>query len=220
MSSLCVRKNWKLVPLDCTTLHLLVPTSTNPKSYTVTIWIPDKSVIQMEDLSPVVKWSGIWMVVWKPDWIRPVYDPKCLVFKYPPIHVTLPFEYQTPILSGIQVLGIQMVTVPQVVFKMSAFGCLVTQFIVEFRFFRVDSFDTTFQRFTFLGQLLLLRHQPEILNGAFNKWRNANTTPSLLSIFHSDLCRQPFARYSYFPIWRASSLSHNPLKVDWLITSH
>ena len=29
----------------------------------------------------------------------------------PPSHVTLPFEYQTPLLSGIQVFGIQMVTI-------------------------------------------------------------------------------------------------------------
>ena len=29
----------------------------------------------------------------------------------PPSHVTLPFEYRTPTLSGIQVFGIQMVTV-------------------------------------------------------------------------------------------------------------
>ena len=30
----------------------------------------------------------------------------------PPSHVTITFEYQKPILSGIQVFGIQMVTVP------------------------------------------------------------------------------------------------------------
>ena len=32
-------------------------------------------------------------------------------------HVTLPFEYRTPILSGIQVFGIQMVTVVEFVDK-------------------------------------------------------------------------------------------------------
>ena len=38
--------------------------------------------IQMVDLCVVVKWSGIWMVVWKPDWKKPVYGPKCPVFKW------------------------------------------------------------------------------------------------------------------------------------------
>ena len=32
----------------------------SPSSITVTIWLLD--------LCPVLKWSGIWMVVWKPDW--------------------------------------------------------------------------------------------------------------------------------------------------------
>ena len=32
-------------------------------------------------------------------------------FNGPPSHVTLPFEYRTPILSGIHMFGIQMVTV-------------------------------------------------------------------------------------------------------------
>ena len=51
---------------------------------TVTIWIPSvyQSGIQMVDLCPVVKWSGIWMVVWKLDWKSPVYGPKCPVFKW------------------------------------------------------------------------------------------------------------------------------------------
>ena len=49
---------------------------------TVTIWIPDKSGIQMVDLCLVAKWSGIPMVVWKPDWKKPVYGPKCLVFDW------------------------------------------------------------------------------------------------------------------------------------------
>ena len=37
-------------------------------TFTVTIWIPDSSGIQMVDLCLIVKWSGIQMVVWKPDW--------------------------------------------------------------------------------------------------------------------------------------------------------
>ena len=36
----------------------------------------------MVDLCPVVKWCDIQMVVWKPDWKRPVYGPKCSVFEY------------------------------------------------------------------------------------------------------------------------------------------
>ena len=39
----------------------------NGDSNTVTIWIPDSSDIQMVDMCPVVKWSGIQMVAWKPD---------------------------------------------------------------------------------------------------------------------------------------------------------
>ena len=42
---------------------------------TVTIWIPESSGIPMVCL--VVKWSGIWMVVWKPDWKKPVHGPNC-----------------------------------------------------------------------------------------------------------------------------------------------
>ena len=30
----------------------------------------------------VVKRSGFWMVVWKPHWKKPIYGPKCLVFKW------------------------------------------------------------------------------------------------------------------------------------------
>ena len=37
--------------------------------------------IQMVDLCPVVKRSGIQMVVWKPDWKKPGYGPKCPVFE-------------------------------------------------------------------------------------------------------------------------------------------
>ena len=34
-------------------------------TYTVTIWIPNKSGIQMVQMCLVIKWSGFWMVVWK-----------------------------------------------------------------------------------------------------------------------------------------------------------
>ena len=85
--------------------------------------------------------SGIWVVVWKPDWKNPVHCPKCPVFEcvsewfaYSPVNqlstnnvgsdtycVTTWTEWsaksrdltiwiRTPVVSGIQVLGIQMVT--------------------------------------------------------------------------------------------------------------
>ena len=38
----------------------------------------------MADLCPFVKWSGIQMMVWKPDWKKPVYDWKCQVFEWSP----------------------------------------------------------------------------------------------------------------------------------------
>ena len=38
--------------------------------------------IQMVDLCPVVNRSGIQMVVWKPDWKKPVNGPTCPVFKW------------------------------------------------------------------------------------------------------------------------------------------
>ena len=71
----------------------------------------------MVDLCPVVKWSGIQMVVWKPDWKKPVYGPKCLVFEWcakshdftiwiADTHTVLYSDE-----SSIRVLGIQMVTV-------------------------------------------------------------------------------------------------------------
>ena len=60
----------------------------------------------MVDLCPVVKWSGIQMVVWKPDLKKPVYGSKCQVF--PPNQMTLPFEYLTPILSGIQMVTVKL----------------------------------------------------------------------------------------------------------------
>ena len=36
----------------------------------------------MVDLCPVVKWSGIQIVVLKPDLKKPVYFPKCQVFEW------------------------------------------------------------------------------------------------------------------------------------------
>ena len=65
----------------------------------------DLSGIWMVDLCPVGKQSGIQIVVWNPDWKKPVGQPS---------YVTLPFKYRTPILSGIHlnlVFRIQMVTV-------------------------------------------------------------------------------------------------------------
>ena len=35
----------------------------------------------MVDLCPVVKWSDIQMVVGKPDWKKPLLDPKCVIQK-------------------------------------------------------------------------------------------------------------------------------------------
>ena len=70
--------------------------------------------------SPVVKWSSIQMVIWKPVWKKPVME-----FEWSPSQVTLPFGYRTPISSGfsdessIQVLGIQMVTA----FRFSLYVC-------------------------------------------------------------------------------------------------
>ena len=46
----------------------------------------------MVDLCPVVKWSSIWLVVWKPDWKKPVY---VLYSNGQQSHMTLPFEYST-----------------------------------------------------------------------------------------------------------------------------
>ena len=66
----------------------------------------------MVDLCPVVKWSGIQMVVWKPDWKRPV-APKCPVIKWS----ANSRDFTIWILdthsdeSGIQVFGIQMLAV-------------------------------------------------------------------------------------------------------------
>ena len=60
----------------------------------------------MVDLCQVVKW-----------WFEKRTEKACLWSKMSgylnvlPSHVTLPFEYQTPKLSGIQVFGIQIVTV-------------------------------------------------------------------------------------------------------------
>ena len=80
---------------------------------TVTIWIPNMSGIQMVDLCPGVKWSGIQMVVWKLDWKSLFMVQNVRYLNGPPSYVTWPFEYQTPIMSGIEVFGVQMVTVLQ-----------------------------------------------------------------------------------------------------------
>ena len=77
----------------------------------VTIWIPDQSSIQVVDSCLVVKWSSIWMVVWKPDWKSLFIVQNVWFSNGLPSHVTLPFEYRTPTLSGIQVFSILMVTV-------------------------------------------------------------------------------------------------------------
>ena len=71
----------------------------------------------MVDFCPVVKWSAIQMVVWKLDWKKSVYGPKCPVFKWstnscdftiwiPDTH-TVGYSDE----SGIQVFYIQMVNV-------------------------------------------------------------------------------------------------------------
>ena len=103
-----------LQPNDC-----LQRNKTKKNKSTVTIWIPDKSGIQMVDLCPVVKWSGIGTVVWKPDWKKPLYGQKCLVFELsaksrdftiwiPDTHIV---QYSDE--SCIQVFGIQMETIHQ-----------------------------------------------------------------------------------------------------------
>ena len=75
----------------------------------------------MVDLCPVVKWAGILIVVWK-------LDRKSLFMVYIvqysnglPSHVTLPLEYRAPILSGIQVFCIQMITVD---IRLNFFQCV------------------------------------------------------------------------------------------------
>ena len=75
---------------------------------TVTIWIPDKSGIQMVDLCLVAKWSGIPMVVWKPDWKKPVYGPKCLVFDWSAKSRYFTIWIPDTHTAGIQMFGIQI----------------------------------------------------------------------------------------------------------------
>ena len=65
----------------------------------------------MVDLCPVVKWSSIWMVVWKRDWKSLLMVQNVRYLNCPPSHVTVPFEYPSPILLSIQVFSIQMVIV-------------------------------------------------------------------------------------------------------------
>ena len=73
----------------------------------------------MVDLCPVIEWSGIQMVVWKADYKKPGCGPKCLEFEWsaksydltiwiPDTH-TVGFSDE----SGIQVSGIQIVTLYQ-----------------------------------------------------------------------------------------------------------
>ena len=54
---------------------------------------------------PVVIWSGIWMVVWNPDWKKPVESPKCLVFEWsyksPDFTIWIP-DTHTVRYSGVQ----------------------------------------------------------------------------------------------------------------------
>ena len=66
----------------------------------------------MVDLCPVVKRSGSWMLVWKSDWKSLFMVQNVQYSNGRPSRVTLPLEYQTPKVSGIQLSGIQMVTVP------------------------------------------------------------------------------------------------------------
>ena len=55
--------------------------------------------------------------------------------------MTLPFEYRTPILSGIQVFGIQMVTVFATFYKFSKFLDYAKGPIHELRIEILDIFD-------------------------------------------------------------------------------
>ena len=57
------------------------------------------------------------MVVWKPVWKSLFMVQNVRYTNGLPSHMILPFEYRTPILSGIQVFGIQMVTVVEFVDK-------------------------------------------------------------------------------------------------------
>ena len=62
------RKNqlyWKIENLSLSDCRSWINSSNN--RVTVTIWIPDKSAIQMVQTSLVVKWSSFWLVGWKPD---------------------------------------------------------------------------------------------------------------------------------------------------------
>ena len=60
----------------------------------------------MIDLCLIVKWSGIWMVVWKPDWKSLFLVQNVQYLNGRPGHMTLPFEYQTLILSSIQIVTV------------------------------------------------------------------------------------------------------------------
>ena len=74
------------------------------------------------NLSRVVKWSGIQMVWYSNGGLKTGMKKACMVqnVRYsngPPSHVTVLFEYRVPMMSGIQVSGIQMVTVYCVCFE-------------------------------------------------------------------------------------------------------
>ena len=63
----------------------------------------------MVDLCLVFKWyfnGGV-----KTGLKDPVHGPNVKYLNSSPSHTTLPFEYRTPKLSGIQVFGIQSITV-------------------------------------------------------------------------------------------------------------
>ena len=62
---------------------------------TVTIWIPDKSDIQMVQMCPVVKLSGFWMVAWKPDKKCLFYGQNAWFSNGLPYHAMRPFENWT-----------------------------------------------------------------------------------------------------------------------------
>ena len=52
----------------------------------------------------VVKWSGIQMVVSKPDWKNLIMVQNVRYLNGLPSHVTLPFEYRTPFLYTVQMI--------------------------------------------------------------------------------------------------------------------
>ena len=64
----------------------------------------------MVDLCPVIKWSNIFKWWSENQTEKSLFRVQNVWYSTGlPSHVTLPFEYLTPILSSIQVFGIQMV---------------------------------------------------------------------------------------------------------------